>query len=102
MSLTYRFAEGGREGYSEALVYYAITFDTDDTSDFRADVQRSLQARLRFPEISPVILVDEENGYEYRQLLVWKYYFFYRISDTELVIDDVVHEAAEKARLSDF
>ena len=100
--MSYVFSVGGLAGFHDALAYYGVTFATDDVRPYAAEIFAALEVATTRPELSPVVAVDEETGYEYRHVLVWKFYFFYRIEREELIVDLVAHESSDISRLSDL
>ena len=100
--VNYIFEQSSQDGLLEALTYYAIIFDTDDATKFRTEIHEKLTHRLRNPKISPEVYEDEVKGHRYRQVLIGKFYFFYRIVDSDILIDEIAHEASQIPRFTDL
>ena len=89
------FSASGRADWVQVVTYYCILFETEDTREFRTAVRESFQRVLRFPMINAVAFADPKSDEPLRSIKVWRFRYLYRFTDTEVVIERIVHEAAD-------
>ena len=67
---------------------------------FMADFERATSRLTMFPEMG---LDMSSLGVGLRRILVWDYVVFYRVADTEIVIERIIHGARDiEAALRDY
>ena len=88
------FSRTGLADFHDALHYYGVVFPNRDVCQYAEKVVSELQALCNRPLLLPVVYTDDKTGFQYRHLRVWKFYYFYRISRENLLVDAVAHEAS--------